>query len=185
MDRETMVAELQGSLLAFCKVFYPLLTGRDFIISKPIGREAHAITISRALTRAARLQIASQRLIINVPPGHGKPLCGLTTTVLKENGQIIKLQDVKIGDYILTHTGTFKCVLKKFEQGLLPVLKITTFGGKEIRSAKDHSFLTATGWKEAGKLLIGDILGSAVPKVTFGKPINLFEARLFFYFLGD
>lgn len=72
LDKETLVSELQGSLLEFCKVFYPLLTGRDFIISHPIGREAHAITISRALTRAARLQIPSMRLIINVPPGHGK-----------------------------------------------------------------------------------------------------------------
>lgn len=71
-EKELMVAELQGSLLEFCKVFYPLLTGRDFIISTPLGREPHAITISRALTRAARLQIPSQRLIINVPPGHGK-----------------------------------------------------------------------------------------------------------------
>lgn len=72
LDKETMVAELQGSLLEFCKVFYPLLTGRDFIISIPLGREPHAVTISRALTRAARLQIPTQRLIINVPPGHGK-----------------------------------------------------------------------------------------------------------------
>ena len=185
LDKETMVAELQGSLLEFCKVFYPLLTGRDFIISQPIGREAHAITISRALTRAARLQIPSMRLIINVPPGHGKPLCGETTTVLRDDGEIIKLKDVEIGDYVLTHTGQFKCVLNKFEQGVLPVLKITTFCGREIRSARDHSFLTAKGWKEAGELLIGDVLGSAVPKVNFGKKINLFEARLLGYFIGD
>jgi len=72
LDKESMVSELQGSLLEFCKVFYPLLTGRDFIISTPLGREPHAITISRALTRAARLQIPSQRLLIAVPPGHGK-----------------------------------------------------------------------------------------------------------------
>jgi predicted phage terminase large subunit-like protein len=72
LEKETMVAELQGSLLEFCKVFYPLLTGREFIISTPPGREPHAVTISRALTRAARLQLKSQRLIVNVPPGHGK-----------------------------------------------------------------------------------------------------------------
>ncbi len=71
-DKEEIASELQGSLLEFCKVFYPLLTGRDFIISHPLGRESHAITISRALTRAARLQIPSHRLIINVPPGFGK-----------------------------------------------------------------------------------------------------------------
>lgn len=72
LEKEELASTLQGSLLEFCKVFYPLLTGRDFIISNPIGRESHAISISRALTRAARLQLSSQRLIINVPPGHGK-----------------------------------------------------------------------------------------------------------------
>jgi predicted phage terminase large subunit-like protein len=71
-DKEEIASELQGSLLEFCKVFYPLLTGRDFIISHPLGRESHAITISRALTKAARLQLRSNRLIINVPPGFGK-----------------------------------------------------------------------------------------------------------------
>jgi len=72
LEKEEIAAALQGSLIEFCKVFYPLLTGRDFIISTPIGRESHAISICRALSRAARLQLSSQRLIINVPPGHGK-----------------------------------------------------------------------------------------------------------------
>lgn len=74
LDKEELASQLQGSLLEFCKVFYPLLTGRQFIIPVPLGRESHAVTISRALTRAARLQIPSQRLVINVPPGHGKSL---------------------------------------------------------------------------------------------------------------
>lgn len=67
-----MASELRGSLLSFTQFFYPLLTGRDFIISKPVGRESHHIIISRALTQAARLQIPDQRLIINVAPGSGK-----------------------------------------------------------------------------------------------------------------
>lgn len=71
-DKEEIASELQGSLLEFCKTFYPLLTGRDFIVPIPLGRESHVITICRALTRAARLQLNNQRLIINVPPGHSK-----------------------------------------------------------------------------------------------------------------
>lgn len=72
LERETLAAELKGSLLEFCRVFYPLLTSREFIVSSPICRESHHITISRALTRAGRLEIPSHRLIINVPPGSGK-----------------------------------------------------------------------------------------------------------------
>lgn len=41
-------AKLTGSLLLFTQTFFPLLTGRDFIISNPDGRESHFITICRA-----------------------------------------------------------------------------------------------------------------------------------------
>lgn len=72
LEKEQLAATLKGSLLEFTKTFYPLLTGRDFIVSNPLGREPHVITICRALTQCFRLEIPSQRLIINVPPGHGK-----------------------------------------------------------------------------------------------------------------
>lgn len=71
-DKELLASELRGSLIRFTQFFYPLLTGRDFIISNPAGREPHQITIARALTRAARLQLKDQRLLINVSPGSGK-----------------------------------------------------------------------------------------------------------------
>lgn len=72
LDKEQTAAELKGSLLRFTQVFYKILTGRDFIVSNPLGRESHFITISKALTQAARLEIPEQRLIINTPPGSGK-----------------------------------------------------------------------------------------------------------------
>lgn len=71
-DKEEIAAQLKGSLLEFTKFFYPLLTSRDFLISNPPGRESHQITIARALTRAARLELETQRLVINVSPGSGK-----------------------------------------------------------------------------------------------------------------
>lgn len=70
LKRAELAAKLKGSLLLFIQAFYPILTGRDFIISKPVGRESHFITICKALTKCSRLE--SLRLLINVPPGHGK-----------------------------------------------------------------------------------------------------------------
>ena len=61
---------LWGSFLLFTKTFFPVVTGREFVISRPIGRESHYITIARELTLCARMQ--SPSVIINVPPGHGK-----------------------------------------------------------------------------------------------------------------
>jgi predicted phage terminase large subunit-like protein len=63
-------AQLWGSFLLFCKTFYPLVTGRPFVISSPVGRESHFITVSRELTLAKKMQVVS--LLINIPPGSGK-----------------------------------------------------------------------------------------------------------------
>lgn len=74
MDKESeeLASRLKGSFLEFTKFFYPILTGRDFIVSNPIGRESHHITIARELTRCLRLEIPTQRLNINIEPGSGK-----------------------------------------------------------------------------------------------------------------
>lgn len=71
-EKELLALKLKGSLIEFTTMFYPLLTGREFIMPHPTCRETHVITICRELTRAFRLEIPSQRLLIAVPPGHGK-----------------------------------------------------------------------------------------------------------------
>ncbi len=70
LENAELAAKLKGSLLLFIQSFFPILTGREFIVSRPVGRESHFITICRALTKCTRLE--SLRLLINVPPGHGK-----------------------------------------------------------------------------------------------------------------
>lgn len=63
-------AQLWGSFFAFVQVFFPLVTGRPFTISNPLGRESHFITLSRELTKVFRLETNS--LLINISPGSGK-----------------------------------------------------------------------------------------------------------------
>lgn len=72
IDKELLSSELKGSFLRFTQFFYPLLYSREYIIPNPNGREPHVITIAKALTRAARLEVPNNRLWISVPPGHGK-----------------------------------------------------------------------------------------------------------------
>jgi predicted phage terminase large subunit-like protein len=72
LDKEKQASELRGSLLLFTRFFYKYLTGRDFIISCPHGRESHHITISKAYTQLFREQKPSYGLLINIPPGYGK-----------------------------------------------------------------------------------------------------------------
>lgn len=61
---------LLGSLLLFTQTFYKIRTGRDFFISRPLGRESHFITICRELTKVFRGE--TDLLVINVPPRYGK-----------------------------------------------------------------------------------------------------------------
>lgn len=70
MDKDEIKANLWGSFLDFTQVFFPLVTGREFVLGTPPGRESHYITIARELTLCARMKTPS--LLINVPPGHGK-----------------------------------------------------------------------------------------------------------------
>lgn len=72
IEKETWAAELRGSLLKFTEFFFLHLTGRNFIVSNPAGREPHHITVCRALTTEFRTQKEGHGLIINMPPGYGK-----------------------------------------------------------------------------------------------------------------
>jgi hypothetical protein len=69
-DLAVMKAKMLGSLLYFTQVMYKIKNGRDFIVNDVIGREPHYITVCRELTDVFYLK--KNRLIINVPPGHGK-----------------------------------------------------------------------------------------------------------------
>lgn len=69
-DTAEMIATLHASFLTFTRFFFKILNGRDFLLSNPLGREGHFITISRELTSARRNP--KVRLIINVPPGYAK-----------------------------------------------------------------------------------------------------------------
>lgn len=62
--------KLLSSLLTFTRYFYYIRTGRKFIISEPIGRESHYISICRELHLVIRGE--NPRLLMNVPPRYGK-----------------------------------------------------------------------------------------------------------------
>lgn len=69
-DLALLKAKMLGSLLFFIETFFKIRTGREFAISEPDGRESHYITVCRELTNVFYLR--TNRLIINIPPGHGK-----------------------------------------------------------------------------------------------------------------
>jgi predicted phage terminase large subunit-like protein len=69
-DLSELQLRLLSSHLEFTKYFYLLKTGRPFHIPDVIGRESHYKIISRELEYI--FKYPNSRLLINVPPGHGK-----------------------------------------------------------------------------------------------------------------
>ena len=67
---EDLRNKLLGSFLLFTKVFYKLRTGREFVLSAPISRESHHITIAKNLTKVFKGEITHD--IIAIPPRYNK-----------------------------------------------------------------------------------------------------------------
>lgn len=74
LEKEGMRSRLKGSLQEFTKFFTKYITNRDYIESKPVGRESHQITICRELSSLTRMEHPDENLLINVEPGSGKSL---------------------------------------------------------------------------------------------------------------
>ena len=74
LEKEEQAAKLRGSLCEFSKFFIPYIENRDYIESRPTGRKSHQIEIFKALTKITRNETETQRLLINIPPRHGKSM---------------------------------------------------------------------------------------------------------------
>jgi SPP1 gp7 family putative phage head morphogenesis protein len=96
------------------------------------------------------------------PPAHWNACCeGVLITT--DRGDV-PIEDVKVGDYAMTHTGKFKrvyAVMAKPHKG--KVVRLTNNFGQSVRLTNDHPILTSIGYQAAGK----------VPKVAnSGIPLN-------------
>jgi predicted phage terminase large subunit-like protein len=69
-DLKQLRSELLSSFFVFNQFFYKRRTQREFLISNPMHREPHAMTICRELSDVFNLK--TQRLMITIPPGFGK-----------------------------------------------------------------------------------------------------------------
>ncbi len=89
------------------------------------------------------------RLIIQIPPRHSKPL-SVETPVLLADGTYRPLGSIEIGDSVVDGSGKAGAVVAVHDQGILPVLRIRTHSGREVIAARDHPFMTPYGWTLAG-----------------------------------
>lgn len=147
-----------------------------------IVEEVHLL-IAEQLERVAEGEI--DRLMIFMPPRTGKPV-DEQALVLRGDGARVPLRDIGVGDTVVTDQGRPRPVTAVHKQGVLPVRRIRTTMGREVRAALDHPFLTTRGWVQAGDLSVRDVL--AVPngvQTDPGAQISDEAARLLGYIVGD
>jgi intein/homing endonuclease len=126
------------------------------------------------------------KLLIIAPPESAKPV-SVDALVLMADGSRKRLGDVSKGERVITHTRQAQRVLAVHDQGIQPLLRITTYSGRVIDAAPDHPFLTAGGWVNAGDLQNGMAL-AVLPRANTEPTENersLEEYRLAGYFIGD
>lgn len=88
-----------------------------------------------------------------------------------------RINEIQVGDMVLTHDNTYQKVTKTFDNGIKPILKIKAMSVDEIKCTTNHKFLVRTMsrtghaarrvfsapyWKEAMALTKKDYLGVAI-----------------------
>lgn len=97
---------------------------------------------------------------IIVGPGRG---CFLPFSKVRlSSGQSKNIENIKIGDSVITHKGNTKKVINKFEYKVSEPMTVINSEQGEIFCTRDHKILTKDGFKAAYLLKEGDLL--AIPK---------------------
>jgi len=99
--------------------------------------------------------------------------CFLPGNKVSLQKQFKAIQNVKVGDKVLTHDRTYQKVTKKFEYDVEEeVCKILLSNGKEISCTKDHLIMTKYGFVPARKLKKDTVLLGALRNLRH-KKINV------------
>ena len=75
-----------------------------------------------------------------------------STDVILANGEVKQLKDMRVGDYVISHTGAHRRVQKVKNMGVKDTLRLSFYGAPDVVSTPDHRFLTTDGWVQAQDL---------------------------------
>jgi SPP1 gp7 family putative phage head morphogenesis protein len=103
-----------------------------------------------------------------LPPIH--PNACIKGTLITTIRGLVPIEDVKVGDYALTHMNEYKrvnCVMAK--ENDTSVLELINNFGERVRLTNDHPVLTVDGWKKAGDIKVGDKVFNNPDKLVWSK----------------
>ncbi len=100
-----------------------------------------------------------------LPPAHWGACVG-GTMIETKNGSV-PIEDVKVGDLVMTHTGQWKpvtCVMAKPHKGIVKTL-VDNFGHR-VTLTKDHPILTKGGYFSCVDINVGEVVFNYTKKLS-------------------
>lgn len=176
-NRETFRSVIRRYIKSFPKNFF----GKDFQIVKG-GDNRNMMRFSNG----SRLDflVAGTRKNTTWAESKGYVVSHLCvakgTPVVVEHGRIKPIEEINVGDKVLTHTGSKATVVDVLGQPNTKgdMIQISPWLGQPIICTKDHKISTKRGLVKAGELKKEDLLVMPVRKITGGgKKISLVSAR--------
>jgi DNA polymerase III alpha subunit len=92
--------------------------------------------------------------------GESHGVCIAEGTKIKTSNGLSEIQNINIGDTVLTEDGSYQKVKNKIFSGKKQTLRIRTDNGEELLCTGEHLILTNTGWKKAVDLDKNDLVKS-------------------------
>lgn len=136
---------------------------------------------------AQGLEESKQILYLLGPVGGGKCL-SKGTKIAMADGSLKNIEDVRIGDMVLSHNDglkTFKKVTNTFIIEPKKALKVKTRRGFEITGASTHRLFTEQGWTRIDELQSGKYIALANEQIFGSDSQDENELKLLAFLLGD
>lgn len=129
------------------------------------------------------------RVLIAAPRGHGKCLAGDTKITLADGSRKIA-SDIPLNTpfEILSwdeNEGYSIRTARIWRNIVQPIVHIKTAFGRSLRVSPEHPCWSATGWKTAKDIQVGDRLGVALGSPFGSKSVDLDKAWLLGFLIGD
>ena len=142
------------------------LTGAGRLLGGDVGRR---IASKASIIARSEIQHISNEVARAIYRGNRDVLKGVTYLATLDNRTCLlkntlvttsdgekKIQDIKVGDKVLTHKNRYRNVIAKQKLQKKKYLKVKLSNGKELKITHDDEVLTKNGWTEIGKMKVGD-----------------------------
>jgi hypothetical protein len=102
------------------------------------------------------------------PPAHAN--CLLPGTLISTRRGLIPIEDIRVGDEVLTHLGRYRRVLALSRQQICEDILEIRVGETSISVTGNHPIYHRYGWSRADALQVGDEVGTMQPEPMLSFP---------------